>query len=450
MRPYSQIADLEILLLNIPDEDIRAYTGEAVASYSAGAYRSAIVSIWIAVVYDLYQKFRELNEVFNDAAAKQCLEEIEKIRNSPEKKTVAAWERTILDKAFNEVKMLTSTEYDHLNRIQQDRHRCAHPALDSEGLLFQPSPELTRTHIRTAIEVLLSQPPVIGKAATDALTRDVEGRYFADDLEGVKKALMGRHIPASEKYRINLFKLTLKKILYLNPSEHPIINRYLLVFNCFLNEYREEFESIDKAIIEKIIGKTKEDRLTFLLKLIYIEENLWFQASGLIKEKLKVFIKEEATIAEQLYVFHLFTEIKYDLVLTYKSLRWTEKNKFIETLKTFLPIERDTKIIETIVRESIDMFTNSYSFVTGRNNAIEYLQPIIPLLKSEDVKYLIESILAKQKSNDQLIDCAFIMEEVFNTTIQKFPDTLSSWKKFVEQKKKVWQNMNTLENLMEL
>ena len=189
MRRYSQLADLEVLLLTIPDEDIRAYAGEAVASYSAGAYRSAIVSIWIAVVYDLYQKFGELNEVFNDAAAKQCLEEIEKIRNSPDKKTVAAWERTVLDKAVNEVKMLTSTEYDHLNRIQQDRHRCAHPTLDSEGLLFQPSPELARTHIRTAIEVLLSQPPVIGKAAADALTRDVEGRYFADDLEGVKKAL---------------------------------------------------------------------------------------------------------------------------------------------------------------------------------------------------------------------------------------------------------------------
>ncbi len=450
MRSYSQLADLEILLLNIPDEYIRAYAGEAVASYSAGAYRSAIVSIWIAVVYDLYQKFRELNEVFNDAAAKQCLEEIEKIRNSPEKKTVAAWERTILDKAFNEVKMLTSTDYDHLNRIQQDRHRCAHPALDSEGLLFQPSPELARTHIRTAIEVLLSQPPVIGKAAADALTRDVEGRYFADDLEGVKKALMGRHIPASEKYRLNLFKLTLKKILYLPPDDRQIINRYLLVFNCFLKEYREEFESLDKAIIEKIIEKTKEDRFSFLLKLIYLEENLWFQASDLIKEKLKFFIREEANIAEKLYVFHLFPEIKYDLVLTYKNLGWNEKNKFVETLKSFLPIEKNTKIIETIVRESIDIFTSSYSFATGRSNAIEYLRPIIPLLKSEDIEYLIERIFIKQQNNDQLIDCAFIMEEVFNSTIQKFPSTLPSWKKFVEQKKKVWQNMSTLENLMEL
>jgi hypothetical protein len=136
--------------------------------------------------------------------------------------------------------------------------------------------------------------------------------------------------------------------------------------------------------------------------------------------------------------------------LTYKGLGWNDKNKFIETLKSFSLIESHTKIIETIVRESIDIFTNSSSFATGRNNAIEYLRPIIPLLKSEDVEYLMEGILIKQQYNDQLIDCAFIMEEVFNKTIQKFPNTLPYWKKFVEQKKKVWQNMSTLENLMEL
>ncbi len=81
MRAYSQLADLEILLISIPDENIRAYAGEAVASYSVGAYRSAIVSIWIAVIYDLYQKFRYLDEQFNDAAARQSITEINDIRN---------------------------------------------------------------------------------------------------------------------------------------------------------------------------------------------------------------------------------------------------------------------------------------------------------------------------------------------------------------------------------
>ena len=73
MRAYSQLADLEILLNSIPDENIRAYAGEAIASYSAGAYRSAIVSIWISVVYDLYQKTRYLAEQFQDKAAQKCL-----------------------------------------------------------------------------------------------------------------------------------------------------------------------------------------------------------------------------------------------------------------------------------------------------------------------------------------------------------------------------------------
>ncbi|NEN93394.1 MAG: hypothetical protein F6K48_32755, partial [Okeania sp. SIO3H1] len=161
MRSYSQLADLEALLLEIENDNIRAYAGEAIASYSAGAYRSAIVSIWIAVVYDLYQKFMILSETYHDKAAKKNLEEIDKIRNNPDKKQVASWERTILKDARDKVQIITNLEYEHLDRIQQDRHRCAHPVLDSEGLLFQPTPELARTHIRTAIEVLLSQPPII-------------------------------------------------------------------------------------------------------------------------------------------------------------------------------------------------------------------------------------------------------------------------------------------------
>ena len=446
MRHYSQLADIEALLLNILDENIRAYAREAVASYSAGAYRSAIVSIWIAVVYDLYKKFRELSEVFDDGAAKQCIEEIEKIRNSPDKKRVTAWERTILDNAFNEVKMLTLIEHEHLDRIQQDRHRCAHPALDAEGFLFQPSPELARTHIRTAIEVLLSQPPVIGKAAGNALIRDVEGRYFPDDLESVRKALEGRHLPSSEKYRLNIFTLCLKKLLYLEPDDENIINRYFLVFNCFLNEYRENFESLNRSRLEKILENTKDNRFSFLLRLLSIEESLWYQASELIKEKFKFFIKQEATLAERIGIVHLFPEIKYDIVLNFNSLSRWEKQRFVENWKILCINENTSKILESIVRVSIDNFTNSGSYAGSRKNADEYLRPVIPLLNAAHVEYLLKQVLP----NSQLIDCAYIMEEVFEYTIDKFPNTLPSWKEFVEQKKDVWGNMSILERLMEL
>jgi hypothetical protein len=135
LKAYSQLADLEALLLTIQNENIRTYAGESIASYSVGAYRSSIVSIWIAVVYDLYQKFRYLDERFGDVAARKCISEIDKIRSNPDKKQISAWERKILDNALNDVKMLTTTEYDHLTAdCTSIRHKLVFKIITQTGL----------------------------------------------------------------------------------------------------------------------------------------------------------------------------------------------------------------------------------------------------------------------------------------------------------------------------
>ncbi len=449
MKPYSQLADLESLLLEIPDENIRAYAGEAIASYSAGAYRSAIVSIWIAVVYDLYQKFRYLDEQFGDPAAKQCLEEIERIRSNLDKKQVSAWERTILGKAFNDVKMLTSTEYDHLDRIQQDRHRCAHPVLDAEGFLFQPLPELARSHIRIAIETLLSQPAIIGKAAGDALIRDVEGQYFPDDLDGVKNALFNRHLlPASERYRQNLFKLCLKKILYLEPDDKWIINRYLLVLNSLIKEFRSTFESLDRAAIKNIAERTKDERFPALAVLLSIEESLWNETPPLIQEKFKVFLKKDTNEKYKAYLIHIFPEMKDELVMSYKkAMSDSTKQELITAFIRGNILEKAPSLVKAIVRDNIDAFAESGSYAAGRINAAKYIEPIIPILQADDVAHLINKII-ERKFGDQLIDCAFVMENVFRNTINKFPEELPLWKEFYEQKKDRWGSMENFEHLI--
>ncbi len=449
MRAYSQLADLEALLFSIPDESIRNYVGEAVASYSAGAYRSAIVSIWIAVVYDLYQKFRYLDEQFNDAAAKQCLAEIEAIRNHSDKKQVSAWERTILDKAHNHLKMLTSTEYDHLNRIQQDRHRCAHPVLDDEGFLFQPSPELTRAHIRTAIETLLKQPAIIGKAATDALSRDVEGRYFPNDYEGVSNALLNRHIiPTSEKYKTNLIKFSLKKILFLEPDEQTIIFKYVWVLKCLINQFRGGFEAIDRSAIKGIVEKTKEDRIQFLSLLYNIDERFLSDTPDHVREKFKQFLNENANDSHKAYIIHLFPEIRKELMKKYPELMSdSAKRRFFNSLIKANMSEKDPDFVQILVKKNIDIFSQSGSYSSGRENAENYIKPIIPLLNNQDIEYLIGKIV-ENKYNDQLIDCSPFMEEVFIETIEKFPKALPSWKNFIEEKKKRWGNMENIEKLV--
>lgn len=98
----------------------------------------------------------------------------------------------------------------------------AHPVLDREELIFQPSSELTRSHIRHAIEIILSQPATINKALIEAITQYVEhNEYFPDNIESVKKLIKNRHLThTSRVYRQNIIKFSLKKILFLNEDYH--------------------------------------------------------------------------------------------------------------------------------------------------------------------------------------------------------------------------------------
>lgn len=65
-----RIADLDELLLRCRPGPAKAYAEEAVATYRAGAHRAT----WIAVVFDLIDKMREI-ALFGNGEAKLKLEE---------------------------------------------------------------------------------------------------------------------------------------------------------------------------------------------------------------------------------------------------------------------------------------------------------------------------------------------------------------------------------------
>ena len=54
------LGDLDELVISCRTEEARSYVSEAVACYKAGAFRACIVAAWIAVVYDLLAKIKEL------------------------------------------------------------------------------------------------------------------------------------------------------------------------------------------------------------------------------------------------------------------------------------------------------------------------------------------------------------------------------------------------------
>lgn len=164
----SPLADLDELVLKCRDDKAKKYIKEAVECYKSGAFRSSIVSTWIAVTFDLIDKFKELSALGDKEAEKQ-VEELEKARRINDISRFLQLEREIVEVARDKLELISHTESVDLERLQEDRNRCAHPSMNLEGEIFNPSAELARLHIRSAVNHLLQFPPSQGKYALERL-----------------------------------------------------------------------------------------------------------------------------------------------------------------------------------------------------------------------------------------------------------------------------------------
>lgn len=171
------LADLDELVLRCRDERAKAYIGEAVACYRAGAYRAAIISTWIAVAFDIIDKIRELS-FGGDKAAEELTERFDAITRDNDLTRALQFERDLLANARDKFELVSAQESSDLERLQQDRHRCAHPSRTAAMEVFTPSAELARAHIRSAVDHLLQHEPAQGKAAFEGILKTVESQYF--------------------------------------------------------------------------------------------------------------------------------------------------------------------------------------------------------------------------------------------------------------------------------
>lgn len=181
----SPLEDLDELTLRCRNQNARTYITEAVYSYRAGAFRSAIVSTWIAVCFDVIEKFREL-ALAGDKEAEKQVHEIDATRRADDLGRALRFERELLALAKDKFELISPLEFVDLERLQQDRNRCAHPSLTSDEQAYAPSAELARLHIHTAVTHLLQHPPVQGKSALDRILKDVDSEYFPEKAQDAK------------------------------------------------------------------------------------------------------------------------------------------------------------------------------------------------------------------------------------------------------------------------
>lgn len=187
------LADFESLILECRSERSRSLIREAVACYNGGAYRSSISMTWIAAVYDIIEKCREMSfaghtkatEIYQAFEHRQTL--LERGRDIGAIRRSLDFEREIADIAFNQLRIIDHVQHATLNRLKEDRNLCSHPSYQQIDVPFEPTPERARFHIRETVAGLLAQPPIQGRFAADRIMNMVSSSFLPaamDKLEG--------------------------------------------------------------------------------------------------------------------------------------------------------------------------------------------------------------------------------------------------------------------------
>lgn len=171
---------LEDLTASIRSDHSRTQFAEAIRAYRAGAYRSATIALWIAVVQDIVEKLRTLADD-DDANAKGIIDELDAARRANNIPKLQSLENSLLERACDDFELVTHREAEDLRRLYSDRNSCAHPTFQSDvDEPFDLTEEQVRAHARVAVDSLLAQPARVGKALVDRFASDVRSNSWPD------------------------------------------------------------------------------------------------------------------------------------------------------------------------------------------------------------------------------------------------------------------------------
>lgn len=162
----------EDLRQRIYDSRTRKYFDEVYKCYANKCYRSSMVMLWSVIVCDLLFKLQELKEIYSDETAKKIVIEIEKLRsNNPYS---SQWEKELIDLVFKRTALLDTASKFILDSVMEIRHLSAHPVINEDNKLFEPSADMAKSNIRSCVECLFAKPPFLSQKILETLLVDLE------------------------------------------------------------------------------------------------------------------------------------------------------------------------------------------------------------------------------------------------------------------------------------
>lgn len=319
------LSDLDELVLRCREANSRQYIRESVASYRAGATRASIVTTWVAVVLDIVSKLHEL-DLAGDKQAHQQIQQLDKWYKNGAVANLLDFERNVLDDARDKYDLLTHTEHAELLRLRNDRNRCAHPSMLTSGEIYSPPAELARYHIANAVTMLLSRPPLQGKAAFERIWREIESAYFPfrpdaarrhlesgplgsarptlirDLVKALTKAVLLDPVPDFYESTLGAVSLLMKgmdvdqdedelRLRELNDKKIQLPDKQLAALSAIIEMHREVAEGTLQQVLPGLVARVEDDEWERVLHYVESIPVAWDFLSQAFQEKARSFIK---------------------------------------------------------------------------------------------------------------------------------------------------------------
>jgi hypothetical protein len=422
--PVNNLHSLEALLLSVRDSESRRLAQESVAAYQAGAYRAAILSIWVAVCADIISKLRELG-TGGDPAAMAETKNLDTWIQTKDLKNLQQFENGLIELARDKFEMLLSHEATDLARLRDDRHLCAHPAFVSDDALFSPTPELARGHITHAILHLLGRPPIQGKQLIARYDRDLLGGSFPRKPDEIEVALRENYfVRAKPGSVVSIVKALAKALLGAEAAkykgkEDPIVFSLAAIGRIVPGPFEEHLP----PLVDRLGRELDDGKVLTLCRYIEPEPRIWDWLGHAGQTRILAKI-DNAPIGEM----GLASKARHVPIIGERLLARFKKEdaKVLEVAIAQAPCR-------AFVAEALTLYSSSGSFASAERRGAEMLLPHAKYLAAADIQRL--NTIIRENQRDQILQAsqtATILTQVFEQTHHLLPEAAPYWSAIAE------------------
>lgn len=421
---------LEDLYNAVRDPATKPRVREAIDAYNAGAFRSAIISTWIAVSLDLVAKIRELADQ-GDAAAAAWRATLDVAITAGDKVRLQKIEASLLEAAKTNFSFINDREYTELARLQDDRHVCAHPAFVDIDQVFSPTAELVRVHLASAVAAVLSQPPAPGRKALDRFVEESKASTWPATRADLGEYLRDNYLDRGKQpLRDNLAQVILKGVMRA-PDDNELISDRLADAAHALDDVAPELleHGLQRVVTHRYqSGGIPEDEALRLIGRLGDMTAVWNAIPATAKTGLLAAIgrREPHDLAADGILSTLQADA--DAAAAVQE-RFLSMSSLLAT--SVLPDIIARNPAPHLWPRALHEFAQSHSFRSAEERMRGMILPFAQLMTSKDIREIAEAALA----NDQIREAAnmpHLMERLF-ALVPIGPDVLAEWEKFVSE-----------------